>query len=109
MKIEVERVGGGPVRFSEFVEKHGLKMVVRERRRGQRGPDGEILEPFFASLEGVESKDGRMLCSDSGDGRTPEEAIGQYAAEIRGKRLVVNATSRENRREFEAPNEWLPE
>lgn len=105
MKIEIERVGGGPVILAEFAERHGLTMRVVERHLPHMA---QGLKRYFASFDKVEVTDGRMLSSITGNGDTPEEAVRDYAYRIRGQRLAFGAYTPE-RREFTAPNEWLGE
>jgi len=38
-----------------------------------------------------------------GNGKNPEEAISDYIEKISGKLLVLNAMSKENRREYKVP------
>ena len=57
---------------------------------------------WYVYVPAVEIKDGHILKSGAGNGRTPEEAVDAYWSEVtelsRGERLVVGAYS-ENRRE----------
>ena len=59
---------------------------------------------FCASFRGCEIKGDGVLCSGHGNGKTPFEAINNYANEIVGKVLIFNASSKEFRREFKCPN-----
>ena len=59
---------------------------------------------WSASIENSEVRDGVMLISSYGNGRNPNEAIANYLNEIKGKLLVINATSEEYRKEYTIPN-----
>ena len=85
--------------FDEFCETHGLDLVAHER------PLRHNLPRWHVSSPGLEIMGNGILTSTFGDGDTPEEAKLAYAERLRGERLVVNAY-REERREFNAPNEW---
>jgi hypothetical protein len=89
------RQGGSPCTLEEFADRHGLTMVVRERR-ADMGPAMR----FYA--------DGSLLVGTYGDGPTPEAAIADYALEIRGGRRLVYGAWTHDRREFETPYEWEP-
>ena len=54
-------------------------------------------------LRSVEIKDGPMLSSEWGIGNTAREAIVDYVSKIRGKPIVINAMSKEHRKEFTVP------
>jgi hypothetical protein len=101
MKLTIEHHGEQGT-FAEFAERHDLEMVVRERSREMVG-----LPRYYASLNGVESMERGMLCSSAGNGNSVEEAIADYAQQLRGKRIVVDAMRK--RREFVCPNEWAKE
>ena len=62
-----------------------------------RGNSKETI--FCADLIDVEIKNGNILKSPYGTGKTPEEAMRDYYKQIVGKRLVYRATDKENRRE----------
>lgn len=106
MITEVEYLGGGPVTFESFCEKHGLKVVVKERPIGGDGPRHRFYADLRSPEDGcTEVKDGVMLISVHGNGPTVVDAIKDLAPRLLSKRLVVNAYSR-NRREIQVPNEW---
>lgn len=46
-----------------------------------------------------------MLRGVGGNGNTPEAAIADYASELRGKRIAIDAY-KPTRREIQCPNEW---
>ena len=81
---EIHRVD--VVELEDFADKHGLKMVVRERMQ-QPHPNAK----FYACFENVEIKDGIILRSPHGNGATVEEAIKEYATEISKRHLVYRA------------------
>ena len=99
MKIDIKRLGGAPITFEAFADRHGLVMKIVERPK----PDDH--RQFIASFEGVEIKSGAFLGSISGNGDTVDDAIAVYKTLILGKQLVKNAFHR-NRQAFQAPNEW---
>lgn len=105
MKVTVERVGGGPVKFEDFADKHGLAMEVRER--ASASPAAR----FYASFRGVEVSEGCILIGVYGNGRTPEEAIADYAPMLCGKRIRVGYPQLPAGSEgiyITCPTEWLP-
>lgn len=103
MKVTVKRVGGGPVRFEDFADANGLEMEVSERGL-HAGPGAR----YYAHFKRAEVMERGCLVSSSGNGSTPEEAIADYARELVGKRIAINAHLPE-RRELQCPTEWLPE
>jgi hypothetical protein len=52
---------------------------------------------FYAHFFDAEISEGRILVGSFGNGRTEEEAIENYAAEISGKVLVIGAYKKERR------------
>lgn len=70
MKVTIERVNR--LTLEEFANKHGLEMVVTERTNGS----------FYASFRRFLVKEGCMRRGVYGDGKTPEEAIKNYAPQI---------------------------
>lgn len=102
MKIEV-----GPanqMKLSGFAEKHELTMKLIERTRTDLHhsfpwPDNR----WCAYFENAEVKDGRMLIGLHGNGATKRDAMKDYARQISGKLLVINAFSTEGRREVYVP------
>jgi hypothetical protein len=57
-----------------------------------------------ASGAGCETLKNSILTSDYGVGSTPTKSLADYARLISGKRLVVNAWDRANRKEYDVPN-----
>ena len=74
----------------EFGDRHNLEITINEReRRFWWYGEGER---FYASFDHSEIKiDGGMLKWEYGNGKTPNDAINNYARVISGKVLVVNA------------------
>lgn len=58
---------------------------------------------WCARFASCEIKDDCILISAHGNGKTPVEAVNDYISEIRGKRMVMHAMSKEMRREFNVP------
>jgi hypothetical protein len=83
--------------IEQFADTHKLTMEVYERSL----PIGHK-ERFYAHFERCEIIDDCVLIGAFGNGRTPEEAIANYATEISMKRIVIDAFSQE-RREIEVP------
>ena len=98
MKVEIERVGGGPKTLESFADEHNLTMKVTEMSKGAGAK-------YSARFDGVEIMERGYLVSTAGYGETPDKAIADFAEQIVGKRLAYHAY-REDRREFQAPNEW---
>jgi hypothetical protein len=59
---------------------------------------------FSAQFESCEVSSGSMLEGTYGDGKTPQEAIADYAKQIIGKRLVFYAMSDTRRQEYVVPS-----
>ena len=77
-----------------FAEQHGLAMKVHKRTDGS----------FSAEFEGAEVRRGTcMLLSMSGEGFTEELAISDYAQQLSGQLMIVDAL-RDTRREI-----WVPQ
>jgi hypothetical protein len=57
---------------------------------------------WTAQMEHSEVKTGNFLSSQYGEGKTPEEAMKDYARNIRGQHLVIGAYS-DDRKEFIVP------
>lgn len=95
--MRVEKKFLNRMTLAEFADANSLILEIRERR-----PEFSDRDRFYAYFKGVEVKDGSLLCSSYGNGRTPMQAAENYILEISGKLLVVNAMS-ENRREIYAP------
>lgn len=93
MKIIINRVKREDI--AKFADRHKLVMEVNER-------SNPGLAKYYAHFRGVEVKSGSILCGESGDGETPEEAIADYARRISGKVLVRGAFC-EDRKEMIAP------
>lgn len=95
MKIELHEIP--QMTIYEFAEAHDLTMEVRERRY-------PVCDParYYASFKGVEIMKDCFLVGMFGNGRTPEEAITNYAKEISLQRLVFDPF-RKSRREIAVP------
>lgn len=101
--VKIEMHPRPTARIEEFADKYGLIMEVHERsaRDYCAGPWLERFR-YFAHFKRAEIKEGRMLSSASGDGATPEEAIADYARNISGQLLIIDAY-RDERCELHVP------
>lgn len=80
--------------LEEFACMIDAQLVIRSR---------STLDDWYAKLDGAEVKEGSLLRSAYGDGVTPNAALRAYAKAISGKRIVLNATAPERRREYNVP------
>jgi len=85
-----------------FAEVYELTMVIDERVPKDMGDRWTEDSRYYAEFEDCEVKQGVGLRSEYGNGRTPEDAMADYARNISGKLLVLNAFG-PNRREIQAP------
>lgn len=70
--------------LDDFAAEHNLELVVRERHLHDND------SRYYAQFKNTEVKDGSVLVSTFGNGRTPDAAVREYARLISGKLLVVN-------------------
>lgn len=64
---------------------------------------------FCAHFEYAEIRTGSAgLLSEHGNGETPQAAINDYLNKIKGKLLILNAMSKDLRREFTVPTQIEP-
>lgn len=101
--VQVLPLGGGPVKFSDFTELHGIQVRVHERPV----TCGKYTKRWYAESS-AEVKGHGVLRGNVGDGDTPEEAVEDYKAQLLGNVIVFEAYN-VTRREIQCPNEWLPE
>ncbi len=69
----------------DFEKENNLTLIVNER------PKHFNLPTYYAFFENSEVLEGRFLCGKYGNGETIDEAILNYAKEIEGKKLIMNA------------------
>lgn len=95
MKMEIEAVPR--MTIDQFAKLADLTMTCRESvtRIG-------TASAWTAIFKHTEVMEGGMLVSDSGRGRTMEEAIQDYARKISQKRIATGAYTKD-RREFQVP------
>lgn len=100
MKIELTEIE--TTTLEAFADKHGLVMKVREREK-----PADDQSRYYAYFKNTEAKEGKyFLIGLFGDGRTPEEAIVDYAKVISLRTLVVDAMTK-NRRKIKVPRLFL--
>lgn len=58
---------------------------------------------WLCSFDHCEVKEGCMLVGEYGIGPSPEEAMSDYAKNIKGKKIIFNATDKAFRQEFDVP------
>ena len=107
MNVTIEQRGGGRQSLSEFADKHGLELVVRERQ-----VDGKVIKKdsrYMAHFMHVEEDEDGALAGIYGNGPTPEAAIADYASRIQSKNLAFKARNRDFARRIEVPNELYHE
>lgn len=85
-----------------FAEVYELTMVIEERVPKDMGDRWSESSRYYAKFEDCEVKHGCGLRSEYGNGRTPGEAMANYAQGISGALLVLNAFG-PNRREIQVP------
>lgn len=97
MKVEKRLIP--EMTIEEFAEKHDLIMEVNERRSDRMRRPWR----FYASFKYAELREGdRLLRGAYGNGDTAEEAIANYAEEISGGLLILNAYG-SDRKEIKVP------
>jgi hypothetical protein len=102
VRIELNRLGGGPVKFEDFADQNGLVMEVTER-----GSRATPQARFYARFRHVEVMESGCLVGMFGNGATPEQAIKNYKDRLRGEKIAVHALN-PGRREIQCPMEWEP-
>ena len=95
MKIELTQID--QITIEDFADKNSLVMEVKERPYPIGNP-----ARFYAHFKNAKVQDGCMLITDFGDGKTPDDAIADYASKITLKTLVFNSF-RPNRFELQVP------
>jgi hypothetical protein len=83
--------------IKSFAKAHGLVMEVHKRIE----PVGDLF-PYYAHFKNAEVRDRRLLVGVFGSGRTPQEAISEYAKLISSEKLVIDAGT-SARREIQVP------
>lgn len=82
--------------IEEYADVLNVELVVRRCANQENR--------WMADFESCEIKDGVILSSSYGDGKSPDKAIDSYVEKIRGKRIVFHAMSTAKRREYEVPH-----
>ncbi len=90
MKIERHYIPKSSL--EDFVNSHGLTMVITERDNGH----------YHARIKGAERKEEGCLVSEFGVGNTEDSAMKDYMDKISNEILVFNAFST-NRKEIKVP------
>lgn len=99
MQVVVHRVPESTL--DEFAQKHGLVIVVTERRMDRWQREHGLCR-YVAMFQGAEVASGGLLRGEYGEGNTEEEAIRNYAEVISHERLIVGAFT-DARREIDVP------
>ena len=73
-------------------------IVIGKKLQTRRQLSGKVIIDF----KGAEIKDGRMLISAYGQGKTVAQAKANYCLHLRGKRVVVDAMTK-TRKEIQLP------
>lgn len=60
-------------------------------------------ERWYAEIDGAEIKEETILASVFGNGNSPNEAMMELVQKLRGKLVVVDASSKERRRTIQVP------
>lgn len=88
-----------PITIRRFASSHDLTMEVHERTKNPvPGADR-----YYAHFEDSDVKEGRMLRGAFGNGSTEQDAIKDYAKQISGQILIIDAFSVLGRREIAVP------
>ncbi len=88
--------------IEEFADIANVQMIIRRYPLQHNR--------YSCSFEHAETKDHEsscILCSEHGNGDTPQKAIDDYCRKIRGKLLIINAYG-DKRKEFGVPNNLQP-
>lgn len=100
--MKIEMYGIPRSTLEAFAEQHKLTMEVHERNPRDFGSGWKECIRYYTQFKNCEIKDGSFLSGTFGNGSTPAEAIDDYAKEISGKRIVLNAY-RKDRTEIDVP------
>ena len=85
----------------EFADIIGKNIEIRYVPGRKEIESGEPA-PFYCHFEKASVKDGVFLRSNFGNGKSPEEAMRNYCADIRGQCLVFDGY--QNRQEYNVPD-----
>lgn len=88
------------VEITDFEIEIGRELVAKERVLSNAYL--KSLGKFYVNFPGGDIKEGKMLCSKSGDGNTIDEALKNYCKQISNQTMVFNAFSDE-RKEIKIP------
>lgn len=106
--MDIIREGPRRMTLEAFADLHGLKMKVLERTRTDLHPSFKYERMrFCAHFDNVDVKEGGCLGSHHGNGGTDGEAMAEYARNISGKCLVIDAWKPESRKEIYAPELYV--
>ena len=81
--------------YCDIIDK---QLVIRSRVMWK-----DVNSRWYALIEGAEIKDGVCLCSMTGNGSSPDEALADLARAVGNRRLVFAAADASRREEFNAP------
>lgn len=92
--IEIERIP--EVTIQDFAERQGVWIQIRERRPSVVQELGESFRFYATFKPSVQTKvcpGHPVLYRVAGNGRTPQEALGDLCRSVEGKYLVIEALS----------------
>ena len=96
--MKIERHDIEETTIEAFADKNGLVMEVRERKKPVGDPSR-----YYAHFKSAQVREGTHgLIGLFANGRTPEEAIAEYASDISLRTLIIDARTKEQR-EIEVP------
>lgn len=100
MKIEIKYQE--KMSLHDFAEKYDLTMQITERSQLDLLPELDDNKRYYSHFKKCEVKDGSFLVSNYGNGASPDESMNNYARNISGRLLVIDAYD-EKRKEIQAP------
>lgn len=91
------------MKIEEFADVIGVDIIITRHNNFNPVTGTPKDKCWTASLKYAEIKEGSILSSQSGRGKTPDEAINNYCEAISGERIILNAMSETRRQEYNVP------